>query len=374
MAEPQHTETAPPEPLRIAMVGCGVIGFVHAHGLGKLVEDGEAIAVAAADPSKVGRERVGGVCKFGRFLTDGRTLAADPDVDAVIITAPTTAHADLVRSAIAAGKPFFCEKPLATRFDLVSELTREVLDSGVVAQVGFHSRCHPLYNALRRIVDTGEFGRPMGYTLRDDQFWPTGQVVPGHSSWRSDKAQAGGGALLEHSIHSADILNWLFGPAERVYAATRNFFGYGVEDAAALTVEHKSGVVGNLVTIFNGMRGREERRLEVFFENGVVEVTSDFMIGAKEDSFLSQRPDTAPHHHDVAAMREEFLDGLGVTRRDVYFYQYVADRKWLRAIRAGGPATPGFADAFAAHALVEAAYRSAASRQPVDLVGDLASP
>jgi predicted dehydrogenase len=178
--------------------------------------------------------------------------------------------------------------------------------------------------------------------------------------------------LLEHSIHSVDILNWLFGPAARVFALTRNVYGYGVEDTATLTLEHENGVVGNLVTIFNGMRGREERRLEVFFENGVVELTTDFMIGAKEDSFLVQRPDQPPDRLDVATMREEFFNRLGVTRRDVFFYQYVSDRAWLGSVRAGTPATPGFADAFAAHAVVEAAYRSAASRQPVDLVDDLA--
>lgn len=372
MTESQGAAPSTSKPLRVAMIGCGMIGWVHAAGLAKLAEDGEVVPAAAADPSAEGRERAAGVCPFERLVEDGRTLAADPGIDAVLITAPTTAHADLVRSALAAGKPLLCEKPLAHRFDLVGELTREVLDSGVVAQVGFASRFHPLYNALAGIVERNELGRPMGYTLRDDQYWPTGDVVTGHSSWRSDVAQAGGGALLEHSIHAADILTWLFGPAARVFSLTRNVFGYSVEDTAALTIEHRSGVVGNLVTIFNGMRGREERRLEVFFENGVVELTSDFVIGAKEDSFLVQRPDEPPERLDVTAMREDFLDGLGVTRWDVYFYQYVADRAWLRAARDGVPASPGFADAFAAHALVEAAYRSAAGGQPVELVGDLA--
>jgi predicted dehydrogenase len=220
------------------MIGCGIIGFVHAFGLGKLAEEGEITPIAAADPSQEGRDRVKGVCAFERFVEDGSGLPADPGVDAVLITAPTTSHADLIRTTIDAGKPLFCEKPLATRFDLVGQLTREVLDSGLIAQVGFHCRFHPLFNSLAAIIDGGELGRPMGYTLRDDQFWPTGQVVPGHSSWRSQASQSGGGALLEHSIHSADIVSWLFGPASRVFAATRNVFGYEVEDTGALTIEH----------------------------------------------------------------------------------------------------------------------------------------
>lgn len=360
-------------PLRVAMIGCGVIGFVHGFGLGKLAEEGEIVPVAAADPSREGRERVKGVCEFERFVEDGRDLPADPGIDAVLITAPTTTHADLVRATVEAGKPLFCEKPLATRFDLVRQLTREVLDSGLTAQVGFHSRFHPLFNSLAAIIDGCELGRPMGYTLRDDQFWPTGQVVPGHSSWRSDAALAGGGALLEHSIHSADIVSWLFGPATRVFSATRNVFGYEVEDTGALTIEHASGVVGTMLTIFNGMRGREERRLEVFFEHGVVEITSDFLIGAKEDSMLIQRPDQEPERLDVAQVRDEYLSSLGISRRDLYFYQYVADRAWVHAIDGGVAASPGFADAFRAHALVEAAYRSAARGQAVEIVDDLGS-
>ena len=144
----------------------------------------------------------------------------------------------------------------------------------------------------------------MGYTVRDDQYWPTGQVVPGHSSWRSDRAQAGGGALLEHSIHAVDILCWVFGPVRRVQCLSRNVFGFEVEDVATLLIEHQSGVVGTLLTIFNGVRGREERRVEVFLESGAVELTTDFIVGADEDSLLVQRPDQPAARPDLSRLRE----------------------------------------------------------------------
>ena len=54
-----------------------------------------------------------------------------------------------------------------------------------------------------------------------------------------------------------------------------------------MMLEHESGVVGTLLTVFNGVRGREERRIEVFFESGAVEMTTDFIVGAAEDSFSS---------------------------------------------------------------------------------------
>ncbi len=354
-------------PLGVGLVGCGMIGQIHADGLAKLAADGAIRAVAAADPSAEARRAVGHNCAFERFSADAASVIDDDEVEAVMVTAPTAAHRELVLAVLAAGKPLFCEKPLAPSFVVVAELCRAVADAGVVAQVGFHSRYHPVVQRVRDLCRSGEAGAPMGYTLRDDQYWPTGAVVPGHSSWRSERAQSGGGALIEHSIHSADILTWMFGPAERVYARTRSMFGFDVEDTAVLTIEHAGGVVGNLITVFNGVRGREERRLEVFLEQAAVEMTTDFLVGATEDSLLIQRPDAEPERPDLAALRAELWRRLDVTRGDFAFYQYVADRAWVQAVREHRPATPGFGDALAAHALVEAAYRSAATGVPVAL-------
>ena len=218
----------------------------------------------------------------------------DPAVDAVMITAPTSTHRDLVLATLAAGKALFCEKPLAPSFTEVEEICGAVAAAAKPSQVGFHSRFHPIVNELRDLVVSGEVGAPMAYTLRDDQYWPTGAVVPGHTSWRSERAQAGGGALLEHSIHAADLVCWMFGPAVRVSARTRSMFGFEVEDVAAVTIEHASGVVGTILSVFNGVRGREERRFEVFFEGAAVEATTDFIVGASEDSYMVQRPDREP--------------------------------------------------------------------------------
>ena len=359
-------------PLGVGLVGCGAIGQIHADGLAKLVDDGLVVAVAAGDPSAEGRAAVERNCHFQRLAADPFSVIEDPAVDAVLVAAPTVAHLDLVEATLAAGKALLCEKPLAPRFADVQRLCAAVAASPVTAQVGFHSRFHPLADRLRQMVATDELGPPMSYLLRDDQFFPSGDFVAGHSSWRHDATLAGGGALLEHSIHAADLLVWVFGPVRRVYAATRHSFGYRVEDSAVVTIEHESGVIGSLVSVFNGVLGREERRWEVFFEHGTVELTSDFIVGAPEDGLLVQRPAEPPERVDLAALRERYFSGLGITRRDFLFYQYPADRSWVRAVLAGLPASPGFADALAAHAVVEAAYRSAATAtaSPVTVAGD----
>jgi myo-inositol 2-dehydrogenase / D-chiro-inositol 1-dehydrogenase len=354
-------------PLRIGLVGCGMIGQIHADGLKKLAEDGDLVPVVASDPSAEARDAVARNCDFERFTADSFEVLSDETVDAVMITSPTSTHRELVLAAVEAGKPLFCEKPLATSIDVVEELCDAVKGGGRPAQVGFHSRFHPSVMHLRDLINTGDMGRPMGYTIRDDQYWPTGQVVPGHSSWRSDRKLAGGGALLEHSIHAVDLLCWIFGAVSRVHARRRNVFGYDVEDVATLMIEHTSGAVGTLLTVFNGVRGREERRVEVFLESGAIEMTTDFVVGAAEDSFLVQRPDSEAVEPDLEELRDARFAQMGISRRDFIFYTYVADRAWVRAVRDGTDPSPGFEDARSAHRVVDAAYRSAEIGSPVDL-------
>ncbi len=354
-------------PLRVGLVGCGMIGQIHADGLRMMSEDGEVVAVGAADPAEPSRAATARNCPFQYLTADPRRVIEDPAIDAVMITAPTSTHRDLVLATLASGKALFCEKPLAPTFAEVQEICAAVAATTRPAQVGFHSRFHPIVNGIRRLVVSAELGAPMAYTLRDDQYWPTGGVVPGHSSWRSERAQAGGGALLEHSIHAADIVCWLFGPAVRVSATTRAVFGYDVEDVAAVMVEHASGVVGTILSVFNGVRGREERRFEVFFEGAAVEATTDFIVGATEDSFLVQRPDAEPERPDLDELRAAHFGTLGLSRRDFIFYTYPADRHWVRCVRDDTPASPGFDDALRAHGLVDAAYRSAATGSSVSL-------
>ena len=361
-------------PLGVGLVGCGVIGQIHADTLRLLVEDGEMTPVAAADPVRGSQEAARRNCPFRYTTDDAQALIADPDVEAVLVATPTDTHAALVRSALALGKPVLCEKPLAPSFAEVAHLVADVESAGTTAQVGFHQRFHPIVAQLQETIASGDLGRVMGYTLREDQFWPTGDVMPGHSSWRSDRSHAGGGALIEHSIHAADILCLLFGVPTRVFATTRAFFGYDVEDVAALTLEHPSGVVGTLISVFNGVRGREERRFEVFFEQATVETTNDFIVGADEDSYFVARAGDPPRRLDLEEMRKAYFDAQGVARRDFLFYTYLADRAWLRAARSGTAASPGFGDALAAHAVVEAAYRSAARGAPVEVAEVMGVP
>jgi UDP-N-acetyl-2-amino-2-deoxyglucuronate dehydrogenase len=361
-------------PLRVGIIGCGSIARAHAAALRFLSDDGVATVMAAADPDAAGIDRVAEIVgdvphRYGA----GADLIADPEVDAVSVVTPTRFHRDLILATAAAGKPLFAEKPLAPSFAVVHELATAIQTAAIPTQVGFQSRFHPIIRQIRSWITDAAFGAPMAYVLRDDQFWPTGAVVDGHTSWRSDRSVAGGGALLEHSIHSCDLACWLFGPVERVSAVTRRVFGFDVEDVAVATIEHTSGVVGSITSVFNGVNDREERRLEVFFEQAAVEATTDFVVGAPEDSLLVKQDRAPVAHVDVTALRRATFaaDGLDPDRQ-YFVYQYLAYRAFAAALRAGTAPSPTIEDAVHAHEVVEAGYRSAARGAPVsiDSLGD----
>jgi predicted dehydrogenase len=361
-------------PLRVGIIGCGSIARAHAAALRFLADDGVATVTAAADPDAAGIDRVAEILgdvphRYGA----GADLIADPEVDAVSVVTPTRFHRDLILATAAAGKPLFAEKPLAPSFGVVRELATAIQAAGIPTQVGFQSRFHPIIRQIRSWITDASFGAPMAYVVRDDQFWPTGAIVDGHTSWRSDRSVAGGGALLEHSIHSCDLACWLFGPVQRVSAVTRRVFGFDVEDVAVATIEHASGVVGSLTSVFNGVNDREERRLEVFFEQAAVEATTDFVIGAPEDSLLVKQDRVPVEHVDVTALRRATFaaDGLDPDRQ-YFVYQYLAYRAFAAALRSHTPPSPTIEDAVHAHEVVEAGYRSAARGAPVpiDSLGD----
>ena len=351
------------KPIGIGLIGCGMIGQGHAYALRLLAEDGEVRPVAVTDLSEDAVRAAQRICPFESIGTDAQAVIDDPDVDAVVIVTPTTTHRDLVRATLAAGKPLLCEKPLATDFDDVREMCALVAGAGThrAGRVPLSLPSADQRAAIRRARRRAR--TPDG--LHRCATTSTGRRAtscPGTARGVRDRARAGGGALLEHSIHSADILTWLFGPAARVYARTRNVFGYDVEDTAVCTIEHESGVVGTLISIFNGVRGREERRLEVFFEHGAVEVTTDFLVGAPEDSFLIQRPDAPPERLDMVELREQHFAAAGIERRDFFIYLYPAARAFVAAARTGQAASPGFGDALRAR-------RARRSRVPLGRLG-----
>jgi predicted dehydrogenase len=347
---------------RVGIIGAGFIGRFHAQALRGLFDarlaDGEIIGVADLDA-----ERAGALAREFAIpiaVTDAERLIANERINTVYICTPTATHRDLIVMAAGADKAVFAEKPLATNLDDVGRIVAAAERARVPAQVGLVLRYAPTFVVLRELMQNPGLGRPMSVIFHDDQFFP----IAGHyaSDWRKEFETAGGGALIEHSIHDVDLLHWLLGPVTAVTAQTRNFAGHtGVEDVAAVLFEFESGCVGTLTSTWHQVPSRRSTRLiEVVFERGLFRVEDDF-VGPIQIEATGTNGRTVMSEEQVRS-RYLSLAGLEPSAFDVAPGRWTfEDLFFLRAVTEGGRPWPDFGIAYDAHRIVDAIYRSAAA-------------
>jgi predicted dehydrogenase len=351
--------------MRIGFVGSGLIAWAHALGLKAMVDGGvlDAAIVAAHDPAGRRAERfIDAVGAPGaEAVADAGEVAAR--ADAVFVCTPTASHRGAVDEALEAGRAVFCEKPLDRDLTRATTLVEAVGAAGVPGQCGLVLRSAPVFRALRDLVQGGTLGDPMAAVFRDDQYFPIRGTYA--SQWRADVDQAGGGCLIEHSIHDVDILRFCFGEVERISARTANHAGHeGVEDLAAVSLSFASGLEAQLTSVWHDILSRgSTRRVEVFCRKGMVWLDDEFRgplhIQTSEGTEVRACP--SPAWVDELPWADDEV-GLGLQT-------YVeADRGFIDAVASGGTPAPGLDVALAAHRLVDAAYRSAArGSEPVDV-------
>ena len=256
--------------VRIGFAGAGLIAWAHALGLRAMIDGGliDADISVVLDRSEKRAQR------FAKTFEAEVVSELDPLMercDAVWICTPTVAHRDVVDAALAHGRALFCEKPLATDLAGAQALVSAVEAAAVLAQSGLVLRSAPVFRALRELVATGVLGRPMAAIFRDDQYFPIQGTYA--SQWRADVTQAGGGCLIEHSIHDVDILRFCFGEVDRLSAHTANFSGHeGIEDLATLSLSFASGLEAHLTSVWHNIltRGSTRRhRVVLSGRNGV---------------------------------------------------------------------------------------------------------
>jgi myo-inositol 2-dehydrogenase / D-chiro-inositol 1-dehydrogenase len=180
--------------MRVAQMGAGRIGAMHAPILAGLLEPG-SLVLADADP-----ERAATVAAAVGASAAGIEEAI-ATADALVIAASSSAHPALVRAGLQRGIPIFCEKPLAVDLLETKRLVEEIEDSRVSFQLGFQRRFDAAYREARRLVESGELGRL--YVLR----------LAGHDPEPPQEAYiaASGGLFNDFSVHDFDITRWLTG-------------------------------------------------------------------------------------------------------------------------------------------------------------------
>jgi len=180
--------------VRIALLGAGRIGAMHARILSELLDPGELV-IADVEPERAATV----AAETGAQAADVEGALAS--AEALVIAASSTAHADLIRAGLARGIPIFCEKPLAPDLDETRRLVDEIEASRIPFQLGFQRRFDAAYREARRLVETAELGRL--YVLR----------LAGHDPEPPHEAYipASGGIFADFSVHDFDVARWLTG-------------------------------------------------------------------------------------------------------------------------------------------------------------------
>src|SRR5206468_1940113 len=153
--------------LNVGLIGLGRLGRVYARDLSSRIAPTRLAAVADADRALA--KELAAQFDVPHAYDEAAQLIGDPGVDAIVIVSPTHTHCDIVKAALAAKKPTFCEKPPAISLTDAAEMMAAAEQTGTFLQIVFVRRFDPGYAAARRQIEDGRIGRPVVFkaTSRD---------------------------------------------------------------------------------------------------------------------------------------------------------------------------------------------------------------
>jgi UDP-N-acetylglucosamine 3-dehydrogenase len=227
------------------MIRLALISFEHVHAphyVECLLRLKEARLVAVAEPDESLLARHSRLLDGIRIYTDYRQMLSEVPLDGVIVCSANARHKEQVVECARSGKAVLCEKPIATRTPEAQQMLAICDAHQVLLGICFPMRFSEVLQRAKQMILTGELGQTVAVKSTNHGTMPGG--------WFGDPALAGGGAIMDHTVHVVDLLRWLF-DAEFTqvfaHAATR-IYDVQVEDCGMLTLEMNNGVFVTLDT------------------------------------------------------------------------------------------------------------------------------
>jgi len=320
--------------MALVIVGCGWIARRHAVAARRL---GLPVIFASRDAARArayARE-FGGVAAYGDY---GAALA-DSRARAAVICTPHDRHLEDVRAALAAGRHVLIEKPIARTLDEADQIIAATARAGRVLMVAENFHFMPAFRHVRGLLDAGVLG-----ALRELHIVARGYRR--HVGWRC-APEAGGGALIDGGIHYVHNLRWWGGEVRRLYALRppQTLETMAGEDAVDLLAELETGAVGVLA---NSLAAP-----------GLPRFQWSTVTGARGTCFADNRGRLVVVRGD-GGVRVRFF------RRDTRGHEAML-KAFDDAMTTGRASEMDGAAGRRDLAVVLAAYRSIAERQPVEL-------
>jgi len=321
--------------LRIGVIGTGMIGQDHIRRLTHVLAGARVTGVTDTDPARATAAAT--KAPGARVHASAEALIAADDVDAVLICSWGPAHEAAILPALAAGKPVFCEKPLAT----TQEACLRIIDAEVVLgrrliQVGYMRRYDAAYRALKATVDSGSIGAPLMF----------------HSAHRNASVPEGlytdDMAIADTMVHDIDVARWLLDDEVarvRVLAPKRNSVGKDLRDPIFGLLEMRGGALATVEVSVNIGYGYDIRG-EISAEQGTAELAESNPLVVKGNGQFAGRVPADWRERFIAAYDAEFAS-------------------WIAAARDGGATGPSAWDGYAIQAVSDAGIEAARTGETV---------
>ena len=325
------------------MVSVGLMSFAHMHAASyasalRSLPNSNLIGIADDEGDRAAR-------MAERFET--RALASydellASDLDAVVVCSENVRHREMVERAAAAGKSVLCEKPLATTVEDAAAMVRACREAGVQLWTAFPCRYHPSALVTKAQFEGGQLGRVWAMRGTNRGRCPGG--------WFVDPALAGGGAVMDHTVHVTDLIRWLLGAeVSEVYCdATNGMHHSDYDDTGLVTLTFENGIFATIDCSWSRPKSYPtwgDVTLEVVAEGGVLSL----------DMFAQE----------MAVYQD---DGPSVSWRN---WGSDMDRGLVKAfvdgVERGTPPEVSGVDGLRATEVVAAAYESVRTGQPVKL-------
>lgn len=222
-------------------VRIGMMSFAHMHAFsyaGCVNAIGKAELVGVADHNADRAKKMAEQFNTRSFDSYENLLASD--IDAVIVCSENVRHRELTEMAAAAGKHVMSEKPLAPTVADAQAMIEACKKAGVKLQTAFPCRYHPAMQRAKQAIDAGQIGKLVAIKGTNHGMCPGG--------WFIDKKLAGGGAVIDHTVHVTDLMRWVTGSeVAEVYAEIDNkMFNEDYDDTGMLTLQFANGVFATL--------------------------------------------------------------------------------------------------------------------------------
>jgi myo-inositol 2-dehydrogenase / D-chiro-inositol 1-dehydrogenase len=315
--------------VRVGVIGVGMIGQDHIRRLTTVLAGSQVVAVTDVDADRA-RQVAESLPDPARTHRTGQEVIADEGVDAVIVASWGPTHEEYVLAALEAGKPVFCEKPLATTQEACSRIIDvEAALGRRLVQVGYMRRYDPAYQAMKAVVDSGDIGAPLLVHSRHRN-----PSVPEYYTREM--------AITDTAVHDFDTVRWLLGEefvAATVLTPRRSRHGGDLQDPLLILLESESGALVDVETSVNIRYGYDIRG-EVVGEDGTVSLAESNPVVVRRDGAFSGR---VPED-----WRERFLRAYDVELQ-----------AWVDVVESGGGATgPSSWDGYAAAVVSDAAVEA----------------